>query len=226
MTRAQNSGRLITFEGGEGVGKSTQSTTLARHLEAIGHAATTTREPGGSPFAEHLRSVILDPATPAHSPLAEALLFAAARSDHLETTIRPALCAGRWVICDRFMDSTRAYQGAAGGLTADIVGQLETIVVGDTRPDLTIVLDLPVELAFQRVAARSTSPANVARAATGDDRYEARAGAFHERLRRAFLEIARSDPARCVVVDASGAADEIAATIWRLVSARLLDGAP
>ena len=132
-------GKFITFEGGEGAGKSTQVGLLAVRLRAAGIDVVMTREPGGSPFGERLRDLVLDPATPEHSALSEALLFFAARADHLETTIRPALAEGRWVICDRFSDSTRAYQGSAGAVAPEIIDALDQLVVAETQPDLTVI---------------------------------------------------------------------------------------
>jgi dTMP kinase len=184
-------GRFITFEGGEGSGKSTQARLLAAHLRSRGIAVVETREPGGSPFAEALRGFILDPATPAHAPLSEALLFTAARADHLDTTIRPALARGDWVICDRFTDSTRVYQGAAGGLADATLATLESLVVGATRPDLTVLLDLDAKtgLARARVRAGGAAP----------DGYE---------------------PGRIVVVDAARPPDLIADDVRDLVATR------
>jgi dTMP kinase len=214
--------RFITFEGGEGSGKSTQARMLADRLRAGGVDVLVTREPGGSPFAEQVRALILHPATAPHSALSEALLFYAARADHLDKTIRPALAAGRWVICDRFSDSTRVYQSIAGGLDAATIDQLESLVVGGTQPDLTLILDLAAEAGLARAARRRQ-----AGTANGEpDAYEKRDLAFHERLRAGYLAIARSEPRRCVLVDGSVAPDAIAAVIWTEVQRRLLGGAP
>ncbi|MGI9423463.1 MAG: dTMP kinase [Hyphomicrobiaceae bacterium] len=210
-----SAGRFITFEGGEGTGKSTQVDRLASRLEHHGISCLTTREPGGSAFAETIRHVVLDPATPPHPPLAEALLFSAARADHLSTVINPALAAGTWVICDRFADSTRAYQGTAGGLPAETLLTLETIVLGDTRPDLTIILDLPVDAAFARVMSRANDVAGN----QAPDAFEQRDTDFHERLRRGFLDIAAAEPKRCRVIDAAPSADTIGETVWQTVRA-------
>jgi dTMP kinase len=204
-------GKFITFEGGEGSGKSTQARLLAAALGQAGHPVTETREPGGSPFAERLRSFILDPTLPPHVALAEALLFYAARADHLAAVIRPALDQGRWVICDRFSDSTRVYQGAAGALAAGSVEALEALVVGDRAPDLTIVLDLPVETGLARAAARGGA----------SDGYERRDRAYHQRLRDGFLDLARNNPARIVVLDGAADRDALAADIRTLVARRL-----
>lgn len=209
-------GRFITFEGGEGSGKSTQARRLAERLERAGTAVTLTREPGGSPFAERLRGIILDPATPPHSALSEALLFYAARADHLDRTIRPALAAGRWVICDRFSDSTRVYQGVAGQLALATIETLEAIAVAPTAPDLTLMIDIDPTVGLDRAnARRDAADGNVA------DRYEGRDVAYHEALRRGFLEIAAAAPHRCIVIDGSGSADDVADRVWAAVARRL-----
>lgn len=191
-------GVFITLEGGEGAGKSTQAARLAATLRArTGRPVTVTREPGGSPRAEEIRTALLAGAAKPYGPFAEALLFSAARLDHLDRLIRPALARGECVICDRFIDSTRAYQGAAGGLDPAVVTALERVVVGRTRPDLTLILDLPPETGLARAAARSETEGQ------GPDRFEAEALGFHARLRSAFLEIAKGEPGRCAVIDAS-----------------------
>ncbi|MGE0627674.1 MAG: dTMP kinase [Hyphomicrobiaceae bacterium] len=215
-------GRFITFEGGEGTGKTTQAERLALSLRGQGRDVVVTREPGGSPFAEAVRSILLDPRTPPHSPLAEALLFYAARADHLEKTIRPALERGQWVICDRFSDSTRVYQGVTGGLGSEAIEILEHLVVNLTTPDLTILLDLDAAVGLARAEQRrvAAAPGSVADA----DRYEARRQDYHERLRQAFLDIARSDPRRCVIVEAGRSADDIARDVAAHVAARLARG--
>ncbi len=174
-------GKFITFEGGEGSGKSTQARLLADRLRAAGSKVLQTREPGGSPFAEQVRALILDPATAAHSPLAQALLFSAARADHLAQTIRPALAAGSFVICDRFADSTRVYQGAAGGLDRATVDFLEGIVVGDAQPDLTLLLDIDPRIGLERARRRRIEVSGTT--GGGIDSYEARELSFHEKLR-------------------------------------------
>lgn len=218
-------GRFITFEGGEGTGKSTQARLLAEHLRNVGQEVVLTREPGGSPFAEHVRGLILSGKTPAHDALSEALLFYAARADHLAATIRPALAAGNWVISDRFSDSTRVYQGYAGGIGLPAVEMLEGLVVAPTAPDLTLVLDLPADVGLARAAARHR--AGTPDGAPGErDPYEERALAFHARLREGFLDIARREPGRCVVIDAGAPIETIAAAVWAAVAGRLLgDGA-
>lgn len=208
-------GRFVTLEGGEGAGKSTQVRHLLARIQALGLPVTATREPGGSSGAEAIRSLVLD-SPERFSPLAEALLFSAARADHLERLIRPALKAGTWVVCDRFADSTRAYQGAAGGLDVEIVSRLERLVVANTKPDLTIILDLPADLGLARAALR--------RGQAGADRFEGEGHTFHDRLRHGFLAIARAEPERCTVVDASREEEVVAGEIWAAVQARLLSG--
>jgi dTMP kinase len=203
-------GRFITLEGGEGTGKSTQARRLAERLRALGREVVSTREPGGSEGAETLRGLLLQGGEERWSALSETLLMYAARRDHLEKTIRPALARGAWVISDRFLDSTRAYQGAGGGAPEGLIAALEKHVVGDDLPDLTLVLDVPVEIGLQRAGAR-----------TALDRIEARDGGFHQRLRTAFLQIAASEPLRCFLIDAEPPPDEVAASIWSAMQARL-----
>ena len=213
-------GKFITFEGGEGAGKSTQARLLAERLRARGIHVVLTREPGGSAFAEQVRTLILDRKTADHSALAEALLFSAARADHLERTIRPALEAGHWVICDRFSDSTRVYQGVAGGLPKGAIEVLEQLVIADDFPDVTVVLDLPAPDGLARAERRNqkTSPA----ATGGADAYEVRPLAYHERLRDGFLLIATAEPERCVVIDAMQPQEDVAAEVWAAIEARVL----
>lgn len=208
-------GRFITFEGGEGAGKSTQAARLLKRLQAAGIAALATREPGGSPQAEKIRDVLLSGAARPLGPMAEAILFSAARADHLARTIRPALAQAVWVVCDRFADSTRVYQGALGAVAPEIIRALERIVVGPTRPDLTLSLDLPPELGLARASAR--------RAANGEavDRFEAEALDFHRSLREAYRRIAQAEPERCVLVDAAGEPESVAEVIWTIVIDRL-----
>ena len=208
--------RFITFEGGEGSGKSTQARLLAERLKHAGIDTVLTREPGGSPFAEQVREFILGGTRAPHPPLAEALLFYAARADHLDATIRPALSTGKWVIADRFSDSTRVYQGAAGGVSGADIDAIDRVVVGGTVPDLTIILDLAPEIGLQRAAERRPVGAKT-------DPFEARDLPFHQRLRDGFKAIATAEPHRCVVVDANGPAAPIAAVIWRAVESRLLN---
>lgn len=211
-------GKFITLEGGEGVGKSTQAALLRTALEARGVEAVITREPGGTAFAEAVRDFILhgSRSTPA-TPLAETLMFFAARADHVSQLIAPALAAGKWVICDRFTDSTRAYQGAASGVGDDVILAIDRIAVGTTQPDLTIVLDLPADAGLRRADARRTAGgADAAR-----DTFEARTIAFHERIRAGFLAIAKREAQRCAVIDASRTPDEVGTDVWAVVRARL-----
>lgn len=205
---------FITFEGGEGTGKTTQTRRLTDRLEAAGIDCVTTREPGGSPFAEQIRALLLSGDLPPRGAMAEALLFLAARSDHVAEIITPALEAGRWVIADRFADSTFAYQGAAGGVPTATLAALHRLVLGDFTPDLTLILDVAPAIGLARAGARS-------HATTGEDRFESRALAYHEALRQGFHAIAAAEPARCVLIDASGSPDEVAARIWMIVEARL-----
>lgn len=204
-------GRFITFEGGEGAGKSTQARLLADRLAAHGVVARVTREPGGTPFAEQVRDMILSRATAPHGPLAETLLFYAARADHLDQVVRPALSRGEWVISDRFSDSTRAYQGAAGGTPQAVIDGIERIVVGADAPDLTILLDLEADAGLARARERALGAA---------DAYEARNLEFHQRLRQGFLDIARTEPQRVVVLDGALPITAIAEFVWVEVSQR------
>jgi dTMP kinase len=206
-------GKFITFEGGEGTGKSTQAAMLALRLEALGLGVKLTREPGGSPGAEIIRHVLLSGAAKPFGPEVEAMLFAAARDDHVRCTILPALEAGQWVICDRFIDSTRVYQGILGEVDEHVIKRLERVSIGDLAPDLTLILDVPVELGLERVKLR--------RGEAVPDRFEAENVEFHEKLRGAFLTIAASEPERCAVIDAGGAKEDVARQIWDAVNTRL-----
>ncbi|WP_245516191.1 dTMP kinase [Ancylobacter aquaticus] len=210
-------GRFITLEGGEGAGKSTQLRRLLARLKAAGIDAIGTREPGGSTGAEIIRHLILSGAAKPLGPLAEATLFAAARADHLDATIRPALTRGAWVVCDRFADSTRVYQGALGNVDPRLIAALEEVTVGETRPDLTLILDLPAEEGLARAAARSGRDA---------DRFESEGLSFHRALRDAFRALAASEPGRCVLIDASGDVDGVEEAIWKAVSTHLKPPAP
>ena len=200
---ARAAGRFITLEGGEGAGKSTQISRLKAWLEGRGHRVTATREPGGSPGAEMIRKLLVEGPTERWDGTTEALLHFAARREHLRSTVWPALQRGDWVISDRFADSTLAYQGYGHGLGRPIFEQLYALAVGNFRPDLTIVLDLPVETGLARAAARRGS----------ETRYESLPRDFHERVRAAFLEIARAEPGRCVVIDATAGIEAIADAI-------------
>jgi dTMP kinase len=206
-------GRFITFEGGEGSGKSTQARLLAERLRATGVDVVLTREPGGSPFAEQVRALIMSEATPPHGVLSEALLFSAARADHLDKTIRPALAAGQWVISDRFADSTRVYQGFAGGLDGATIDRLELLVVGKDIPDLTLVIDIDPALGLARAQARTSSV---------QDTYEARRIEFHAQLRKGFLQLPNFYPERCVGLDGNRSVEEVARAVWSAVEARLV----
>jgi dTMP kinase len=206
-------GKFITFEGGEGTGKSTQAAMLALRLESLGIGVELTREPGGSPGAEIIRHVLLSGAAKPFGPEVEAMLFAAARDDHVRCTIAPALQSGKWVICDRFADSTRVYQGILGQVDARLIKGLERISIGDLAPDLTVILDVPVELGLDRATAR--------RGEAQADRFEAENVEFHQKLREAYLAIAAAEPQRCVAIDASGTKEEAAKKIWAAVQSRL-----
>lgn len=202
--------RFITLEGGEGAGKSTQAGKLAAALKRRGIASITTREPGGSSGAEEIRDLIVHGEPGRWDPLTETLLIFAARADHVVHTIKPALAARKWVICDRFTDSTFAYQGAGRGLARETIRRLDALVLGDFHPDLTLVLDLPVKTGLARASSRKQS-------ATRFERFDLD---FHERLRQAFLALARRSHERCVVIDASPNAQEVAEAIWKVVTKR------
>jgi dTMP kinase len=207
---AVSRGIFITLEGGEGAGKSTQARRLADRLRRAGREVVLTREPGGSPGAESLRALLLEGAADRWSPTAETLMMYAARSDHLDRTIRPALSRGAVVICDRFSDSTRAYQGAGGGVAPAFIEQVDAAVVGDDRPDLTLIFDLPVEVGLERAAARG-----------GEARFESKGLAFHQRLREGFLAVAAREPGRCAVLNVTGDIEAVEARVWAAVSGRL-----
>lgn len=216
MTKAKSEraggprGRFITFEGGEGAGKSTQARRLKAFLETKGLGVMLTREPGGSSGAEIIRHVILSGQAKHLGADGEAMLFAAARLDHLTTTILPALETGAWVLCDRFADSTRVYQGLAGRADPILLADLETLVVGPHRPDLTLVLDLPPKVGLARASSRGGEA----------DRFEAEAMAFHTALRKGFRALVDAEPERCVLIDASKEPDAVAAAVREVVEAR------
>ena len=210
MTAAA-SGRFITLEGGEGAGKSTQISRLKSWLEQRGHTVLATREPGGSPGAEMVRKLLVEGPTDRWDGPTEALLHFAARRDHLRATVWPALKRGAWVVSDRFADSTRAYQGYGHGLDLGVIDRLYGLAVGDFRPDLTLILDLPVEVGLARAAARRGT----------ETRYESLPRAFHDRVRTGFLEIARREPERCVVVDSNREAEHVTQDVVRAVTERL-----
>ncbi len=203
-------GLFITFEGVEGCGKTTQIERLRQHLEAQGHTVLMTREPGGTPIAEAIRELLLDPAHDALSPAAELLLYEAARAQHVDERIRPALESGTTVLCDRFADSTTAYQGAGRGLPREELEHLHRIATGDVWPDLTLVIDRPVEAGLARARARGRA-----------DRMEQQDVAFHERVRQGFLELAARNPERVRIIDGTQSIDEIAAAIRALLAGLL-----
>ena len=200
-------GCFITFEGGEGSGKSTQVRLLADRLKAEGRDIVVTREPGGTPEAEAVRALLVSGDVGRWTARAEALLNSAARDSHLEMIVRPALARGAIVICDRFMDSTRAYQGYAGGCPMDLLDAIERVVVADTRPDLTLIFDLDPSIGLGRAKSR----------AGAEDRYERKGLDFHQRLRAGFLEIQRHDPQRCRLIDAARPVEDVAASVWAIV---------
>lgn len=206
-------GRFITFEGGEGTGKSTQAAALAQRLRSMGIGVVLTREPGGSPGAEIIRHVLLSGAAKPLGPDAEAILFAAARDDHVTNTIEPALGRGRWVISDRFADSTRVYQGVLGRVDPLLIGGLHRVTVGSLKPNLTFILDVPADMSLERASKR--------RRGEGPDRFEAEAPEFHERLREAYLQLAAGEPDRCVLIDARDQVAAVSARIWDTVVKRL-----
>ena len=210
MTTA-SAGRFITLEGGEGAGKSTQIARLKDCLEGRGRTVVATREPGGSPGAEMIRKRLVEGPVERWDGTTEALLHFAARREHLRSIVWPALERGDWVISDRFADSTLAYQGYGHGVDRKIFDELYKVAAGDFRPDLTLILDLPIETGLLRAAARRGA----------ETRYESLPRDFHARVRAGFLEIARRDPQRCVVIDATGDIDTIAAAIARAAGERL-----
>jgi dTMP kinase len=203
-------GRFITLEGGEGAGKSTQLKLLLSWLRQRGIDAIPTREPGGAAGAERIRELLVQGTADRWTPLSETLLHYAARADHLDRVIRPALASGRWVICDRFADSTAAYQGYGHGVSLEFIRSLFTAIVGDAVPDLTLMLDLAVADGLRRAAQR----------AGHENRYEQMTIDFHERLRAGFLAIARAEPTRCVLIDASRGVDDVQADIRAEVQRR------
>ena len=204
-------GKFITLEGGDGAGKSTQTKLLAQVLEGSGIGVLLTREPGGTLAAEEIRNFLVNGPIDRWTPASEALLLFAARLEHMKNTIRPALNSDRWVVCDRFADSTMAYQGYGHRLGVDWIANLHRLTLGDFSPDLTIILDIPPEAGLARAGQRSDS----------EDRYERMDPAFHQRLRDGFLEIARRDPKRCAVVDATQDVNKVHDWIRTLIHRRL-----
>ncbi|MEP1206402.1 MAG: dTMP kinase [Rhizobiaceae bacterium] len=206
-------GHFITFEGGEGAGKSTQIKRLAARLEKLGQKVLVTREPGGSPGAEAVRHVVLSGAAKAFGTEMEAVLFAAARSDNVENIIKPALESGTTVLCDRFMDSSRVYQGVSGGVDLEFILMMEKAVTEGARPDLTLIFDLPPELGLKRAAD--------VWAEDGPDRFESEDLSMQQKRREGFLEIAEQEPDRCVVIDASKSLEEVSEDVDAAVDAYL-----
>jgi len=194
------SGRFVTLEGIEGAGKSTAARHVARSLAAGGRAVVATREPGGTPLAERVRALVLERGAETLSPVSETLLMFAARAVHLTNLIRPALARGEWVVCDRFTDATRAYQGSGRGVDPALIGALAQAVHGDLAPDLTLLLDLPVSAGLARARARSGS---------ASDRFESETVEFFERVRAGYLAIAHAEPARVRIIDAAAALPEV-----------------
>jgi|HubBroStandDraft_6_1064221.scaffolds.fasta_scaffold188352_2 dTMP kinase len=205
--------RFITLEGGDGAGKSTQAKRLAESLQARGIGSVLTREPGGSQGAEAIRTLLVQGERDRWDPATETLLVFAARADHVARRIRPALADGNWVICDRFIDSTYAYQGAGRGVSFEFIDRLQALVLGAFMPDLTLVLDVDPDAGLARTARRPES---------GRDelRFERFGTAFHKQLRAAFLDIAAQNPERCVVIDASRPESDVEESIWQTVSTR------
>jgi dTMP kinase len=206
VKRTPGRGRFISFEGGEGSGKSTHIKKLADRLNAARLRTIVTREPGGSPGAEIIRHLVLSGMGKLLGPEAETLLFAAARDDHVRTVIEPALKQGIWVLCDRFSDSTRAYQGQLGQVAPAFLDAVQRVTIGDLKPDLTLVLDVPVEVGLARAAAR--------RGTDAPDRFESENIKFHQDLREAYRQIAAGDPQRCVLIDANADPATVAAAVW------------
>jgi dTMP kinase len=215
MNTKPKRGRFITFEGGEGSGKSTQLKLLAEKLEASGIPTVMTREPGGSPGAEVIRYMVLAGMGKLLGPDAESLLFAAARDDHVHTVIVPALEQGKWVLCDRFTDSTHVYQGKLGNVDPKLINALERVTIGAIKPDLTFILDVPVQVGLARAAKR--------RGNETADRFEAEDVAFHETLRAAYLQLVKDNPARCALIDANAGPDDISSRIWSFMIIRFVE---
>ena len=207
LNRTSGRGKFISFEGGEGSGKSTQIKLLAERLATAKLRAIVTREPGGSPGPEIIRHLVLSGMGKLLGPDAETLLFAAARDDHVHTVIQPALSQGTWVLCDRFFDSTRAYQGRLGQVSPGVLNAMQRVTIGDLKPDLTIILDIPVEVGMARAAAR--------RGKGVPDRFEAEDLQFHRDLREAYRQIAADDPQRCVLIDANADAGAVSEQVWK-----------
>lgn len=208
-------GRFITFEGGEGSGKSTQIKLLADRLASGGIRTRVTREPGGSPGAEVVRHLVLSGVGKVLGASAEALLFAAARDDHVHNVIEPALTEGVWVLCDRFTDSTRVYQGRLGSADINLIRAMERVTIGGLAPDLTLILDVPAETGLARAAKR--------RGREAPDRFEAEGIDFHRRLREAYRQVAIDEPERCILIDATTEIGVTAERVWGVVASRFIE---
>ncbi|HEY0234486.1 MAG TPA: dTMP kinase [Afipia sp.] len=217
-SKKRTPGRFITFEGGEGSGKSTQIQLLADRLNGSDHRTIVTREPGGSPGAEIVRHLLLSGMGKLLGADAETLLFAAARDDHVQQVIKPALDRGVWVLCDRFTDSTQVYQGKLGKVEPGLINALERVTIGDLKPDLTLVLDVPVAVGLARAIKR--------RGKVEADRFEQENFEFHEMLRDSYRQLAAENPARCVLINANADADTVSARVWDVVRERLFAQAP
>ncbi|MGH6790302.1 MAG: dTMP kinase [Pseudolabrys sp.] len=213
VNRHSMRGRFITFEGGDGSGKSTHARLLADRLKAQGLDVVLTREPGGSTGAEVIRHILLSGGAKPFGPETEAILFAAARDDHIRTRIAPALADGSWVISDRFIDSTRVYQGIVSRVDHRLIRGLERVTVGTVVPDLTLIIDVPAELGLARAARR--------RAKSHADRFEAEDIEFHELLRQAYLTLVKLEPERCALIDGRNAREVVAGDVWKIVAERL-----
>nr|WP_205967406.1 dTMP kinase [Aquisalinus luteolus]GGH96056.1 thymidylate kinase [Aquisalinus luteolus] len=209
-------GLFITFDGPEGSGKSTQIIRLKEWLEEAGHEVVVTREPGGTDNAETLRDLLVSGDTASWSPVSECLIMNAARADHLERLIRPALAGGKTVLCDRFMDSTRAYQGGGGKLAMDDILAIERSVVGETVPDITFIFDLDPAIGLERAGKRN--------AHGGEDRFERKGLNYHEAVRTVFRDIATAEPDRCVLIDAAQPIDDVTSTLHKVLQSRGIPG--
>ena len=211
-------GRFITFEGGEGTGKSTHASLLAQRIKSFGIGTLLTREPGGSPGAEVMRHLVLSGIGKMLGPELETLLFAAARDDHVHQLISPSLARGQWVLCDRFSDSTRVYQGSLGKVDPALINALDRVTIDALRPDLTLVLDLPAETGLARAAKR--------RGTATADRFEAENLDFHRKLRDAYRQLVHDNPDRCVLIDADADEQTVATRIWQVAQKRFTELAP
>ena len=208
-------GKFITFEGGEGAGKSTQIAILVKALESQGIECVQTREPGGCQSAERIRDMLVKGDIDTWTGMTEALMMTAARTEHVSQIIEPALSAGKWVICDRFFDSTVAYQGAGRGVGISTVRDMQRLALGDLKPDLTLIFNLPTNIGLQRAGKREEI------IDSGEDRFERMGGEFHQTLAKAFLDIAATEPKRCKVIDASKTIYEVSGDILTILSVEL-----